>query len=166
MRNVLAGLVLAAALAPAAASAASLGGWQVSDKPDKGVCLASREYKDPDDDNKQNGVAFGLVTTPDGGQALIISLGYEGWEWDKNETVEADLKIGKKMLYKRAKWEANDKTTLVGTFLAQSVDSLLEGIGTGETMYLTFGKDSEANFLIPNAGMALGGVKLCHSAAR
>jgi hypothetical protein len=167
VKKLLLNLLLAAVLCPAAARAEiSVGGWSVSEKPDDGVCTASREYKDRDDDNKENAVVLALGTAKDGERVLIVSLAYEGWAWDKDEMVKADFKVGNKMIHKASTWKAPSKTNLVSTFKGPAVDTYLETLGTGQKMFLTFDKDSEANFLIPNVGMALGAVKLCLGAGR
>lgn len=167
MKKLLLNLVLAAVLCPIGARAEiSIGGWAVTDKPDDGVCTAVREYKDPDDDNRENAVALGVGAAKDGERFLVVSLAYEGWAWDKDETVKADFKIGSKMIHKASNWKAVSKTGLVSTFKGAAVDTYLETLGTGQKMLLTFDKDSEANFLIPNVGMALGAMKLCLGGGR
>lgn len=146
----------AAAPAPAAAET-TVGGWQVTQRPNDGLCSAVRGYKDPDDDNKENAVAFMIGSNkPD---TIIVSLAYEGWDWDKDEKVTADFKADKTMLLKKSSWTATKKTVLASAF--DGADVFLDKVGGGKKLFLTFAKDSEANFLIPNAGLALGAMKLC-----
>ncbi|WP_299566699.1 hypothetical protein [Enterovirga sp.] len=160
MRKIIVGAaVLVAAFSTAAQADIKVGGWDVSDKPDKGVCTASREYRDKDDENRMNGIALVVSKDNAGKDILVVSLAYEGWDWDKDEKTTADFKIDRRVLYRKAVWQAADKTILTGTFT--QADELIDALGQGQTMYLTFDKDSEANFRIPNAGMALGAAKLC-----
>lgn len=160
MKKVVVGVsLILSALATAARADTQVGGWGVTDKPDNGTCMATREYRDADDSNRSNGIALLLAKGQGGSTTLVISLAYEGWEWDKGEKPTADLRIGKQVLFKKAVWQAAEKTVLTGTFT--EADTLVDKLGSGETMYLDFDKDSEANFKIPNAGMALGAAKLC-----
>lgn len=160
MKTVILGAaLLAAALSTAAQADTKVGGWTVSDKPDDGVCTAAREYKDADDENRMNGIALVVAKGKGDATTLVISLAYEGWEYTKGEKTTADLKIDDRTLFRKAVWQAPEKTILTGTFT--DADGLIDLLGQGQTMYLVFDKDSEANFRIPNAGMALGAAKLC-----
>ena len=136
----------------------AIGGWTISDAPNAdGACLAARAYNDKEDDNKRNSVVFGLVKNSAGTQ-LVLVLGYEGWNFDKGQAVVADLIIDAKTIYKNWKWEGDGQ---VLTAVFSDVDALVPTIGAGKKIFLRFGKSGEANFQIPNAGMALGAVNLC-----
>lgn len=157
-------LVLGATSGDAAAQSATpnkettIGGWSVTLRPAaNGICSAAREYKDPDDGNKQNAVAF--LMRSDKPDTIIVSLGYEGWTWDKDEKTTADFKVDKTVIIKQAAWTSGAKTGLVGVF--DGSDAFMNKVSGGQKAFLIFGKNSEANFLIPNAGLALGALKLC-----
>ncbi len=134
----------------------NVSGWEVSSKPDKGVCTAARDYKDAADDNKENAVVFGLVRA-DGALVLIVNFTYEDWKWDKDEDVKADLLIDGEMILKQAKWKG-DKQGLTATF-DQSGD-ILSKFGNGKKVVLHF-ENGDADFFTPNAGMAIGAVQQC-----
>ena len=136
----------------------AIGGWTVTDKPDEnGVCMASHIYNDKDDDNKRNSVVFGLAKGKTGTQ-LIVVLGYEDWNFDKGEAVVGDFLVDGKAVYKKWKWEGDGK---VLTAVFADSDALVPVLGAGKKIFLHFGKDGEANFQIPNAGMALGAAQHC-----
>lgn len=145
--------------APSASPEMTIGGWQVTQRPSDGVCSATREYKDADDDNKDNAAGFFIhVDRPD---RIIVSFGYEGWEWDQDEKVTADFKTDKGMIFEKSNWKGSGKTALVSSF--DGADAIMNKVSSGQKLFLTFDQDSEANFLIPNVGMALGAIKLCLS---
>ena len=137
---------------------AEIGGWTVSAKPDSnGTCLAARAYDDKDDDNKKNSVVFGLIKDKAVTQMVMV-LGYEGWNFDKGEAVVGDLIIDGKTIYKKWKWEGDGK---VLTAVFNDTGTVVPVVGAAKKIVLHFGTDGEANFLIPNAGLALGAVQLC-----
>lgn len=135
----------------------TIGGWAVSDKPDAdGTCMATHAYNDTDDGNKKNSVVFGLVKNPAGTQ-LIIVLGYEDWNFDKDQAVVGDFVVDSKTIYRNWKWDGDGK---VLTAAFSDIDTLIPVLGTGKKINLRSGT-GEANFQIPNAGMALGAVSFC-----
>lgn len=142
---------------PALADAA-IGGWSVTANPDSnGVCTATRSYTDKDDDNKKNSVVFGLIKDKTGPQMVVV-FGYEDWGFDKDEAVVADLIVDGKTIHKKWKWEGNGKV-LTGLF--DDPDTMVPVFGAGKEAVLHFGKGEDADFQIPNAGLALGAVQLC-----
>ena len=148
------GLVLCGGIAQAESM---VGGWEISGKPlANGACLAAREYADKEDGGKKNAVVFGVVKAKDS-KLLIVSLSYEGWKWDKGEKVTADLLVDGKKIVRKLKWEG-DKETLVVKF--DDGDEMINTFGGGKKIVLHF-DDGEADFLTPNAGLALGAATLC-----
>ena len=160
MNPIATGLLATALMAALACGAAradtNVSGWEVSNKPDKGVCTAARDYKDAADNNKENAVAFGLVRAGNG-MVLVVNFSYEDWTWDKSEDVKADLLIDGEMVLKQAKW-VGDKQGLTATF-DQSGD-ILSKFGNGKKVVLHF-DNGDAEFDTPNAGMAIGAVQQC-----
>lgn len=155
-------LLLACLGGTPALSDTTIGGWAVSAKPDtNGACMATRSYKDADDDNRKNAVVFGLVKGKTGTQMVMV-LGYEDWNYDKGEAIEADLIVDGKTIHKKWKWEGDGKS-LTTTF--DDADTLVPILGAGKTLVVRFGKDGDASFLIPNAGLALGAAQLCLGSA-
>lgn len=136
----------------------AIGGWAVSDKPDSdGTCAATHAYNDADDSNKKNSVVLGLVKNPAGAQ-LVMVLGYEDWSFDKGQAIVGDLVVDSKTVYKNWKWEG-DGTVLTSVF--SDTSTLVPMLGASKKIIVRFGKDGEANFQVPNAGMALGAVTFC-----
>jgi len=150
--------VLACLCGGAAFADADIGGWAVSAKPNSdGACTATRAYVDKEDDNKKNSVVFGLVKDKAGTQLLVV-FGYEDWGFDKDEAVVADLIVDGKTIRKKWKWEGDGK---VLTSVFNDADTLIPVFGAGKEVVLHFGKGEDADFQIPNAGLALGAVQLC-----
>ena len=56
------------------------------------------------------------------------------------------------------KWEGDGK---VSTAICQDTGTMVPTLGAGKTIVVRFGKDGDADFLTPNAGLALGAVQLC-----
>lgn len=161
MKRILAAGALALALG-GAARAEMIGGWDITAKPaGDGFCTAQYVYKDKDDDNADNAVTLILGKAPDGTAFLVVSLAYSKWEWDKDETVEADFLIDQTVYAPAAKWEAQSKSNLISMFKTGS--ALLAALGRGKQIVLRFDgdEDDEAEFRIPNAGQALGALQFC-----
>lgn len=150
--------MLACLCGGAAFADADIGGWAVSAKPNSdGACTATRAYVDKEDDNKKNSVVFGLVKDKAGIQLLVV-FGYEDWSFDKDEAVVADLIVDGKTIRKKWKWEGDGK---VLTSVFDNAESIVPVFGAGKQVVLHFGKGEDADFQIPNAGLALGAVQLC-----
>lgn len=150
-----AGALLAATVARADST---IGGWTVSTAPDKdGLCAATYAYVDKDDDNKKNSVVFGLMKDKTA-TAMVLVFGYQDWKFDKGQAVNADIVVDGTTMEKDTKWEG-DGQVLTTTFADAA--NVLPTFGSGKKIVLRFGKDGEANFLTPNAGLALGATQLC-----
>ena len=89
---------------------------------------------------------------------MVLVLGYESWSFDKGQAVVGDLIVDGKTIYRKWKWEG-DGTVLTAVF--DDTDTMVPVLGAGKKIVLHFGKDGEANFLIPNAGLTLGALQLC-----
>lgn len=158
-------LLVAALLSLAADSGAQaemVAGWDVNAKASaEGVCTAKYAYRDKDDNNAENVVTLLLGRTAEGPRSLTVSLSYDGWDWDKGETVEADLLIDDDVFAHGAKWEAQSKYVLTSRF--RSGDELLGVMSRGEEIVLNFDGDEDdtASFRIPNAEQALAALQLC-----
>ncbi|GBU17969.1 MULTISPECIES: hypothetical protein [Methylobacterium] len=158
LRHLIAGAALLALTTTARAD--MVAGWDVTPKPDDGICSVQYNYIDKDDGNARNAVNFTFAKK--GKElALIMVFGYGKWEWTKGETAKADLLVDDTVEQRAVKWEATDKTVLLGTFT--DPEGLLKSIGSGSDIGLRFDgdKDNEAWFKTPNVGQALGAVQIC-----
>jgi hypothetical protein len=154
LRIVLASLFLSAGALQSAAQV-NIEGWDVGKK--DGVCLAYHAYKDKEDNNAANVISFGLVKAPDGAEVMIISLFYEKWKNDSDET--ADLLLDRRRILAGAKWKMHDKNTLVGTFTGAK--TLIAGLSKARQIILQFDRDTRAVFDMPDPSQALGALQYC-----
>jgi hypothetical protein len=159
--KMLVGGLLAALLsaAPAFTSNADvkLNGWEVGKK--DGTCIAVYAYKDKDDDNAANAISLGLVKAPDGKDVMIISIYYDKWDNDGDDT--ADLYFDKQLVLQKAKWKKYDKHTLVGTFAGAK--SIMERLSDADQIILKFDPKTTAEFDIANPSQALGALQQCNA---
>ena len=139
----------------------TVGGWTVHLKPqDNGSCNAVYNYDDPDDDNKKNVIVFSSFTAKSGATSLIFSLFYQGWKWKKGSKVTTDLSVDGKRVAKDISWQGDDQTL---TMYQENANNLITALAGGKTIVLKFDDGDKANFVTPNAGMALGALALCLS---
>lgn len=137
-----------------------VGGWSVSRVPDAaGTCTASRAYADPADNGAANKITLALAKPKEGAASLTVTLFYEGWEWDAGETVSAELLAGKQSLVKDARWTAPSPNELSGAF--GGIELLLWGLANAGTLTLRFDESAEAEFDIPDAGLAVAALRGC-----
>lgn len=113
-------------------------------------CLMSRTYKDKDDNNAVNGIVFALD-----GSNSALALVYQGWEWDKDETVKASLLAGKKILKSKVSW-AGDAETLTSAF----PDTIVPDLLSAKTITLRF-EDGDAEFDITGFPQAYESLRRC-----
>ncbi|MGX7707077.1 hypothetical protein [Methylobacterium sp. Gmos1] len=154
--------LLCTALAPAARAGErklfeNVRGWEVERNVGaKGPhpCQMAYSYKDKDDKDAENAIVVTL-----NGDKLVLILGYQNWEWDKDETVQAALSIDKQVVYAKQGWTGDGK--LLTTELPEAVISKLL---KGKQIVLKF-DDGEADFRIQGFADAFDGLKRCDAAA-
>lgn len=78
------------------------------------TCMMSKSYKDPADDNAENGLVFILSD----GQAYITFV-YEHWTWDKDEKVRVPLVLDKKVAIAKTTWTGDGQ--ILSTVLPDSI---------------------------------------------
>src|SRR6476661_7007239 len=139
IRGVCAALLLSCA-ATSSIAQVKLNGWDVGKK--DGTCVAVYAYQDKDDDNAANAVILGLIKAPDGTELLVMSIFYDKWKNDEDET--ADLYFDKQLVLEGAKWKMHDKHTLVGTF--SGVKTLISRLQDTKQIILKFDPKTRAVF--------------------
>lgn len=154
--------LLCTALAPAAQAGErklfeNVRGWDVERNvgaPGPNACQMAYSYNDKDDKNAENAIVVTLK-----GDKLVLILGYENWEWDKDEAVEARFSIDKQVVYAKQGWTGDGK--LLTTELPEAaIPKLLKG----KQIVLKF-DDGEADFRIPGFADAFDGLKRCDATA-
>jgi hypothetical protein len=133
----------------------NLDGWQVGKK--DGTCVAAYSYTDKNDDNAGNLIALGLLKRPDGDDVMVMSISYEKWKNDEDET--ADLYFDKQLILADAKWKMHDKNTLIGTF--SGAKTLIARLQDTRQIILKFDPKTRAVFDIKNPAQALGALQQC-----
>jgi len=151
------GLALAA---PAGAAERKLfenvGGWEVERNVGAGglhPCQMLYAYKDKDDNDAENAIAVAFT-----GSDLILSLAYQNWGFDKDESVTAPISVDKTVLYPKQGWTGdgmNLRTVLPGAAIAK--------LAAGRKIILKFGNGT-ADFNIPGFGDAVAALKRCDAA--
>lgn len=121
--------LLCTALAPAARAGErklfeNVRGWEIERNiGDRGpnACQMAYSYKDKDDKNAENAIVVTLK-----GDSVVLVLGYENWEWDKDEAVQAPISIDKQVLNPKQGWVGDGK--LLSTQLPETaIPKLLKG---------------------------------------
>lgn len=128
-------------------------GWEVERTVgDAGAnpCLMTHTYEDKDDNNAMNAVVFAL----DGDKATLV-LAYQGWDFDKDETVKVPLFLDKKAIKSKASWTGDGKT-----LRAQFSDSLVPDLLAAKTVILRF-ENGDADFRIPHFAAGYEALRRC-----
>ncbi|MGE7417366.1 hypothetical protein [Methylobacterium tarhaniae] len=154
--------LLCTALAPAAQAGErklfeNVRGWEVERNvgaPGPNACQMAYSYRDKDDKNAENAIVVTLK-----GDKLVLILGYENWEWDKDEAVQAPMSIDKQVVYAKQGWTGDGK--LLSTELPGAV---IPKLLKGKQIVLKF-DNGEADFRIPGFADAFDGLKRCDAAA-
>ena len=103
-----------------------VGDWTIEKRTQDTQCNASRSYKDPNDQGRE----YGIVLTYSDKEIVII---HDGWEWEKTgEVLHTDFTTDDDDIFKAAKWEVMDKTTVRGLF--EYDQSILEKKGRPEVL--------------------------------
>ncbi len=132
-------------------------GWEIERNiGDRGpnACQMAYSYKDKDDKNAENAIVVTLK-----GDTMVLVLGYENWEWDKDEQLQVPISIDKQVVNSKQGWVGDGK--LLSTQLPETaIPKLLKG----KQIVLKF-DDGEADFRIPGFADAFDGLKRCDAAS-
>ena len=142
---------------PVLAQTTNIGDWTIEKRSQDNHCNASRGYKDANDQDRQYAVVLSFSD-----QRIVFVVIYEGWEWEKTgEILHADFTTDDDDIYKAAKWEVMDKTTVRGVF--DYDQSILEKLKAAKKFYLDFANDDDDSIELatPKAGEVLGALKFC-----
>ncbi|KQT53333.1 hypothetical protein ASG52_04175 [Methylobacterium sp. Leaf456] len=154
--------VLSVAFLPTLAQAAPrepfeiVKGWEVErtvGDTSANPCIMTHTYEDKDDNNATNAVVFAL----DGSKASLV-LAYQGWDFDKEETVKVPLFLDKKPIKIKTTWTGDGKT-----LRAQFPDTLVPDLLAAKTVILRF-DNGEADFRIPNFAAGYEALRRCDAA--
>ncbi len=149
-------------LAPSLAEAAprepfeTVKGWEVErtvGDTSANPCLMTHTYEDKDDNNAMNAVVVAL----DGDKVTLV-LAYQGWDFDKDETVKVPLFLDKKAIKAKASWTGDGKT-----LRAQFPDTLVPDLLAAKTVILRF-DNGTADFRIPNFAAGYEALRRCDAA--
>jgi hypothetical protein len=151
-----AAMLAAFSIAPAYAET-KVGDWTIEKRSQDTHCNASRSYKDANDQDREYAI---VMTYSD--KAIVFVIIYDGWEWDKTgDVLKADFTTDDDDIFKAAKWEVMDKTTVRGVF--EYDQSILEKLKAAQKFYLDFANDEDDSIEVqtPKAGEVLGALKFC-----
>jgi hypothetical protein len=142
---------------PALAQQSKVGDWTIEKRAKDTHCNASYGYKDKQDENRDY-----VIVLSHSDKMIVIVLMYDGWEWDKvGEILKADVGTNEADLFKKAKWEVMDKTTVRAMF--EFNQALLDGLSKAKRLTIDFEDDDDDSIemQIPRAGEVLGALKFC-----
>lgn len=113
-------------------------------------CIMTHAYEDKDDNNAANAVVFALR---DSSAALVLV--YQGWDFDKEESVKVPLFLDKKPIKVKTSWIGDGKT-----LRTQLPDSVVPDLLAAKTVILRF-EDSDADFRIPDFAAGYESLRRC-----
>lgn len=132
-------------------------GWEIertTNGADNHPCVLSKSWKDKADRNAENAVVFAFMD-----DAVAISLGYEHWTWDKDESVTVPLLIDDKVVNPKSSWVGD------GTILATKLPaSTMARLVPAKKIVLRF-KDGNAGFELAGLPEAMESLKRCEASA-
>lgn len=113
-------------------------------------CIMTHAYEDKDDNNAANAVVFALRDS-----AAVLVLVYQGWDFDKEESVKVPLFLDKKPIKVKTSWVGDGKT-----LRTQLPDSVVPDLLAAKTVILRF-EDSDADFRIPDFAAGYESLRRC-----
>ncbi|MCJ2028021.1 hypothetical protein MKK50_01150 [Methylobacterium sp. J-043] len=113
-------------------------------------CIMTHAYEDKDDNNAANAVVFALR-----GSSAALVLVYQGWDFDKEESVKVPLFLDKKPIKVKTTWIGDGKT-----LRTQLPDSVVPDLLAAKTVILRF-EDSDADFRIPDFAAGYESLRRC-----
>ena len=113
-------------------------------------CLMTHAYEDKDDNNAANAVVFALQ-----GSSVALVLVYQGWDFEKEESIKVPLFLDKKPIKVKTTWIGDGKT-----LRTQLPDSVVPDLLAAKTVILRF-EDSDADFRIPDVAAGYESLRRC-----
>ncbi|KQQ29280.1 hypothetical protein ASF53_18740 [Methylobacterium sp. Leaf123] len=113
-------------------------------------CIMTHAYEDKDDNNATNAVVFALR-----GSSAALVLVYQGWDFDKEESIKVPLFLDKKPIKVKTNWIGDGKT-----LRTQLPDSVVPDLLAAKTVILRF-EDSDADFRIPDFAAGYESLRRC-----
>ena len=113
-------------------------------------CIMTHAYEDKDDNNAANAVVFALR-----GSSAALVLVYQGWDFDKEQSVKVPLFLDKKPIKVKTTWIGDGKT-----LRTQLPDSVVPDLLAAKTVILRF-EDSDADFRIPDFAAGYESLRRC-----
>ena len=113
-------------------------------------CIMTHAYEDKDDNNAANAVVFALRDS-----TAVMVLVYQGWDFDKEQSVKVPLFLDKKPIKVKTTWIGDGKT-----LRTQLPDSVIPDLLAAKTVILRF-EDSDADFRIPDFAAGYESLRRC-----
>ncbi|CAX25345.1 MAG: hypothetical protein MIN69_13875 [Methylorubrum extorquens] len=113
-------------------------------------CIMTHAYEDKDDNNAANAVVFALRDS-----TAVMVLVYQGWDFDKEQSVKVPLFLDKKPIKVKTTWIGDGKT-----LRTQLPDSVVPDLLAAKTVILRF-EDSDADFRIPDFAAGYESLRRC-----
>lgn len=113
-------------------------------------CIMTHAYEDKDDNNAANAVVFALRDS-----TAVMVLVYQGWDFDKEQSVKVLLFLDKKPIKVKTTWIGDGKT-----LRTQLPDSVVPDLLAAKTVILRF-EDSDADFRIPDFAAGYESLRRC-----
>jgi hypothetical protein len=113
-------------------------------------CIMTHAYEDKDDNNAANAVVFALRDS-----TAVMVLVYQGWDFDKEQSVKVPLFLDKKPIKVKTTWIGDGKT-----LRTQLPDSVVPDLLAAKTVILRF-VDSDADFRIPDFAAGYESLRRC-----
>ncbi|CAO4174130.1 hypothetical protein [Methylorubrum extorquens] len=113
-------------------------------------CIMTHAYEDKDDNNAANAVVFALRDS-----TVVMVLVYQGWDFDKEQSVKVPLFLDKKPIKVKTTWIGDGKT-----LRTQLPDSVVPDLLAAKTVILRF-EDSDADFRIPDFAAGYESLRRC-----
>lgn len=113
-------------------------------------CIMTHAYEDKDDNNAANAVVFALRDS-----TAVMVLVYQGWDFDKEQSVKVPLFLDKKPIKVKTTWIGDGKS-----LRTQLPDSVVPDLLAAKTVILRF-EDSDADFRIPDFAAGYESLRRC-----
>ncbi len=117
-------------------------------------CMMSRAYRDPEDNNAENGVVLVLS----GGQAFV-TLVYENWTWEKGRKLRVPLMLDGKVVVAGSDWAGEGQA-----LSAVLPEAVVPEMAQARKLVLKF-DDGQADFDIDGFSEAYLSLRRCDAAA-
>lgn len=146
---------------PASVQTIVVDGWTVQLAPPDGVsCAIHYENKPPRADGKRFATIVAFVSIPDRNLKLTtLELKFSGWNWTKDQEVEATLRTGEFYLYSGLNWIVLDPRSLL--LRSSDPDDILKLVKTTSKLGVERDGEDAVTFDITAPDKALEALKPC-----